>query len=133
MGAWRSLCIQEGLPDLEWNYRDACVCPFDVNRVWYTSSPTGTHTATLRLGGKEHAATGRRWCSPPERGSMTFDGDGRCISLTGGYVMDRRLGNTDGLGGVYGLCTALGLPTPTPAWLLRTPAQNWERLTGGSA
>ena len=133
VGAWRSLCIQEGLPDLEWNYRDACVCPFDVNRVWYTSSPTGTHTATLRLGGKEHAATGRRWCSPPERGSMTFDGDGRCISLTGGYVMDRRLGNTDGLGGVYGLCTALGLPTPTPAWLLRTPAQNWARLTGGSA
>ena len=62
---------------------------------------------------------------------MTFDAEGKCIAMTGGYIMDRRVGNTDGLGGVYGLCSALELPTPTPAWLLRTPAQNWARLTGG--
>mgnify|MGYP004342353955 CR=1 FL=1 len=57
--------------------------------------------------------------SPPECGSAQFDGDGRCVALTGGYVMDRRMGNTDGLGGIFGLCAALGLPTPLPAWLLR--------------
>lgn len=131
LAVWRSLRIAEGLPDLQWNYRDASICPYDVNRVWYTSSPTGTHTATLHLGDKEYSATGKRWVSPPERGSMTFDGNGKCISLTGGYIMDRRMGNTDGLGGVYGLCAALGLPTPTPAALLRTPTQNWGRLTGG--
>ena len=33
-----------------------------------------------RLGEQEHAPTGRRWESPPERGSLTFDGEGRCIS-----------------------------------------------------
>lgn len=104
----------------------------DVNRVWYTSQPTGTHTGTLRLGASEHAATGRRWEAAPERGSLTFDGEGKCIAMTGGYVMDRRAGNTAGLGGVYGLCAALGLPTPTPAWLLRTPTQLWSRVTGGS-
>ena len=64
--------------------------------------------------------------------NATFDGDGKCIAMTGGYIMDRRQGNTDGLGGVYGLCAALGLPTPSPAWLLRTPTQNWARLTGSS-
>ena len=126
LGAWRSLQIAEGLPDLQWNYRDASVCAHDVNRVWYTSRPTGTHTATLRLGDAEHAPTGRKWEGPPERGSMTFDGEGRCIALTGGYVMDRRMGNTEGLGGIYGLCVALGLPTPTPKWLLKTPTQLFQ-------
>jgi hypothetical protein len=132
LGAWCSLRISEGLPDLQWNYRDVSVDPYDVNRVWYTSSPTGTHTATLRLGDKEYAATGKRWVSPPERGSMTFDGNGKCISLTGGYIMDRRMGNTGGFGGIYGLCHSLGLPTPTPEWVLRTPVQNWGILTGST-
>jgi len=131
LAAWSSLRIADGLPDLNWNYRDAYVCPFDVNRVWFTSAPTGTHTASLLLGEKVHSPTGRSWVSPPERGSLTFDGEGQCIAMTGGYVMDRRMGNTEGLGGVYGLCTALGLPTPSPSWLLRTPTQNWARLTGG--
>ena len=132
LGAWRSFGLQQGLPDLAWNFRDVSVCPYDVNRVWYTSQPTGTHTGTLRLGEAEHAATGKRWEAPPERGSLTFDGEGKCIAMTGGYVMDRRMGNTEGLGGIYGLCVALGLPTPTPAWLLRTPTQIWSRVTGGS-
>ena len=128
--AMGGLRIADGLPDLQYNFRDLAVDPYDVNRVWYTSSPTGTHTRTLSLFGNEYEPTGRMWISPPERGSMTFDADGKCISLTGGYIMDRRMGNTEGLGGVYGLCDALGLPTPTPAWLLRTPTQNWGRLTG---
>lgn len=130
LSAWRGLRIAEGLPDLEMNVRDAAVDPFDVNRVWYTSAPTGTHTAALRLGNVVHQPTGRQWRSPPERGSMTFDAEGKCISLTGGYVLDRRMGNTDGLGGLYGLCAALALPTPSPTWLLRTPTQSWARLTG---
>lgn len=131
LGAWRGLKIAEGLPDLQMNFRDAFVCLHDVNRVWYTSSPTGTHSERLCLGEREFAATGNRWISPPERGSMTFDGAGRCIAMTGGYVMDRRMGNTEGLGGVYGLCTALHLPTPTPTWLLRTTAQTWAQITSG--
>mmetsp|Transcript_47217 Transcript_47217/g.95145 ORF Transcript_47217/g.95145 Transcript_47217/m.95145 type:complete len:432 (+) Transcript_47217:120-1415(+) len=125
--------LSEGLPDLAMNYRDAVVCEFDVNRVWYTSAPTGTHAGPLRLsvgggGDKEYPPTGKRWESPPERGSLTFDGKGRCVHATGGYTMDRRLGNTGGLGGVFGLCAALGIPPPSPAFLLRTPVQNWARL-----
>lgn len=133
VGASRGLRIAEGLPDLQLNCRDVSICPYDVNRVWYTTAPTGTHTQTLRLGEKEHAPTGRTWISPPERGSMTFDKDGKCIAITGGYVMDRRMGNTEGLGGVYGLCVALELPTPTPKWLLRTPMQLWGEVTAGGA
>lgn len=130
LGALDLMGIADGLPDLEYNYHDVAVCPYDVNRVWYTSAPTGTHTQPLPLFGTTHAPTGRKWISPPERGSLTFDGRGRCIAMTGGYVMDRRMGNTDGLGGVYGLCHSLGLPAPSPVWLLRTPTQNWAKLTG---
>jgi len=41
---------------------------------------------------------GKKWISPPECGSAQFDSEGKCIALTGGYVMDRRMGNTEGLG-----------------------------------
>ena len=131
LGAFGGFDLAGAMPDLDHRYRDARVCAFDANRVWYTSSPTGTHTRPLRLGKESHAPTGRRWESPPECGSAQFDADGKCVAVTGGYVMDRRMGNTDGLGGIFGLCVALGLPTPLPAWLLRTPTQNWQRLTGG--
>merc|ERR1712194_37230 len=98
------------------------------NRVWWTTQPTGTHTADLLLGGTTYPPTNKRWHSPPECGSATFDAEGRCFALTGGYVMDRRMGNTDGFGGVYGLAIAIGLRPPSPLWLARTPTQNWDRM-----
>mmetsp|Transcript_37869 Transcript_37869/g.122453 ORF Transcript_37869/g.122453 Transcript_37869/m.122453 type:complete len:406 (-) Transcript_37869:237-1454(-) len=120
--------LRKAFPDLEYSYRDVRVCPFDVNRVWYTYSRSGTHSATLRLLGSNYPPTGKRWEAPPECGSAQFDTEGRCVALTGGYVMDRRMGNTGGLGGLFGMCVALGIPTPYPAWLVRTPQQNWQRL-----
>jgi len=122
--------LEAAMPDLQMNYRDARPCAFDVNRVWFSSAPRGTHTAPLTLGGVTHPPTGRRWEAPPECGSATFDADGRCVCVTYGYVMDRRMGNTDGLGGIHGLCSALGLPMPVPKWMLRTPVQNLARLRG---
>jgi len=122
--------ITDAFPDLDYKWRDLRVCPFDVNRVWYTSSPLGTHLAELRLPtGEVLPATGRRWVSPPVCGSAQFDKDGRCIAITASYVMDRRLGNTRGLGGVLGLREAIGAPSPK-AWLARTPSQLWSAVSG---
>jgi len=42
--------------------------------------------------------------------------------------MDRRMGNTQGLGGIFGLCAAIGVPSPIPLFLLYTPLQNLERV-----
>lgn len=123
--------VTDAFPDLDYKWRDLRVCPFDVNRVWYTSSPVGTHLADLRLPTAEVVqATGRRWISPPVCGSAQFDRDGRCTAITASYVMDRRLGNTSGLGGVLGLREAIGAPSPK-AWLARTPSQLWGALSGG--
>lgn len=123
--------FKEAFSDLSYDYRDIRVCPYDTNRVWYTSSPSGTHTGTLKLGDKVYPPTGKRWVSPPECGSMQFDEEGKCVSVTGGYIMDRRLGNTNGLGGIFGVCAALEIPPPLPAFLLYTPTQNFARLQNG--
>jgi len=88
--------ISEAFPDVDYRWRDFRICPFDVNRVWYTCSPAGTHSADLNLGGEVLRATGRCWRSPPECGSATFDADGKCVYVTSGYVMDRRVDNTNG-------------------------------------
>jgi len=47
-------------------------------------------------------ATGKKVESPPQASSMTFNELGECTELTGGYVMDKNIGNTGGLGGVFG-------------------------------
>jgi len=41
--------------------------------------------------------------SPPQATSMTFNELGECTELTGGYIMDKNIGNTGGLGGVFGM------------------------------
>mmetsp|Transcript_69975 Transcript_69975/g.126071 ORF Transcript_69975/g.126071 Transcript_69975/m.126071 type:complete len:482 (-) Transcript_69975:141-1586(-) len=126
-----SIDLLGAFPDLDHQYRDLRTCPFDVNRVWFTSSPSGTHKAALRVGGQVLAPTGKQWRSPPVCGSMQFDRHGKCIAMTGDYPMDRRMGNTKGLPGLMGLLEALGSPSPW-AWTCRTPTQLWSSLIGGS-
>ena len=51
---------------------------------------------------------------------MTFNEKGQVTKVTVGVVMDRTLGNTGGLGGVFGLFYAIGSPLPFPE------AQPWK-------
>ena len=44
----------------------------------------------------------------PQTSSLTFNEQGEVTQLTVGYVMDKQLGNTGGLGGVFGIFYALG-------------------------
>jgi len=53
-------------------------------------------------------ATNKKVESPPQSCSMCFNDNGECTQLTVGYVMDKQLGNTGGLGGVYGILYAIG-------------------------
>ena len=46
--------------------------------------------------------------SVPQVLSMSFNREGECYKLTGGYSVDRTVGNTGGLGGVFGLIHAIG-------------------------
>jgi hypothetical protein len=109
--AFSSFNIREALPDLEENYSNFRVDPYDPYRIWYDVQGSGTRTGML--GGKE--GNGAKYQGPPEASSMTFDDDGFCTRLTAGAVMDPTIGNTGGLGGVFGIFYATGVPLPAIA------------------
>ena len=46
--------------------------------------------------------------------SLKFNEHGKVVLYTGGYVMDKTIGNTGGIGGVFGILYAIGKPLPFP-------------------
>ena len=103
--------LTTGFPDMKSNYHHFRVDPFETNRVWFQNRTTGTHTG--KLAGR-FEATGTAVECPPQALSMTFNESGKIVKITVGVVMDRTMGNTGGLGGVFGLFSAIGSPLPFP-------------------
>lgn len=125
LNAFGSFKVKDAFPDLadnSWFQVD----PLEPNRVWFFSRATGTHTGPLNFGAPI-APTGRRVQSPPQAQSMLFNEAGRVYTLTVGYCMDKRVGNTEGLGGVFALLKGIGKPLPVPeAQRLYTPSLRFE-------
>lgn len=76
--------LRKAFPDLNENYSNFRVDPYDPYRVWYDVKATGTRTGVLM--GKE--PDGSKLIGPAEVASMTFDDDGFCTRMTGGAVID---------------------------------------------
>jgi hypothetical protein len=91
-------------------YYNFNIDPYETNRVWFTSRLITTHAGDGPFG----KATQKKIDCPPQMNSLTFNEEGKIIRYTGGYVMDRTIGNTGGLGGVFGILYALGKPLPFP-------------------
>lgn len=87
-----SFKLKEALPDLKTNAWFQ-VDPLEPNRVWFFSPATGTHTGTLNLGAGI-PATGKSVRMPPQAQSLLFNEQGECYTLTVGYAMDKRIGNS---------------------------------------
>ena len=119
LAAFQSFKIEEGFPDAQFNYYHFRVDPFEPCRVWYDARFVGTNTGPL-IGGTL-PPTNKKVESPPQSCSMRFNENGECTQLTVGYVMDKQLGNTGGLGGVYGILYAIGYGLPFPE------AQPWQK------
>lgn len=111
LGAIGGFDLKAGIPDLTGNMHHFRVDPYIHSRVWFTTIAKGTHTGTLA---GAIAPTGKAFQSPPQACSLTFNEQGQVIEYTIGYAMDRRLGNTGGLGGVFGIFYAIGKPLPFP-------------------
>lgn len=125
INAFGSFKLQDALPDLRDNSWFQ-VDPLEPNRVWFFSRATGTHTGTLNFGAGL-PATGKAVRMPPQAQSMLFNEQGQCYTLTVGYAMDKRIGNTEGLGGVFGIVKAIGKPLPFPeGQRLYTPSLRYE-------
>ncbi len=92
----------------------------DGNRVWYTAKGYGVNEGPLLPFAPE--ATNLTVENPPQVCSITIDHEtGLITRYTIGYVSDRNVGNTGGLGGLYGILFALGKPLPFPE------AQPWKQ------
>lgn len=125
LNAFGSFKVKDAFPDLQDNSWFQ-VDPLEPNRVWFFSRATGTHTGTLNFA-RPIAPTGKQVCSPPQAQSMLFNEDGKVYTLTVGYCMDKRIGNTDGLGGVFALLKGIGQPLPFPeAQRLYNPSLRFE-------
>jgi hypothetical protein len=59
-------------------------------------------------------ATGKKVVCPPQAISLTFNEAGQVTKYTGGYVMDKTVGNSGGLGGIFGPLYAIGRGLPFP-------------------
>lgn len=116
--ALRGFDLLAAFPDLQQNYHAFRVDPWEPNRVWFQTRAFGTNTGDLM--GKP--ATGKRLELPPEMLSMTFNADGQVQKFTVGYVLDRTVGNTGGLGQAFGLFWGVGAPLPIPECRPFTPS-----------
>lgn len=110
LAALRSFKLLDAFPDMDNRFHFVRVDPFQHNRVWWHSRATATHTGPL-LG---KPATLKRLELPPQANSFLFNAQGQVEQVTIGYVLDRREGNTGGLGGAFGYFYGTGNPLPIP-------------------
>lgn len=75
----------------------------------------------------------QRVCGPPQTSSLTFNEQGKVVGHTMGYVMDRRIGNTGGLGGAFGLMYGIGIPLPVPEGRPLAPSWQLQLFNSGNS
>ena len=107
-----SVDVKAGFPDFQGEFYGFFVDPFDVNRVWYTARGYGTNTGPFPPFAP--VPTNKKVVNPPQVCSITFNEKGLATKYTIGYVVDRDVGTTGGLGGLYGIAYAIGRPLPFP-------------------
>ena len=111
IAAFGGFRLKDAVPDL----RDCAfftVDPVEPNRVWFFGRAIGTHTGPLKFGPATIAPTGKSIHMAPQASSLLFQPDGLAYTLTTGYCMDKRIGNSEGLGGLFGILKAVGKPLP---------------------
>jgi len=117
--------IKQAFPDLNPRFHHFRADPLDPGRVWFTSQASGTDNGAGFLGNKP---TGKSFSTPPQACSIKFDMTGLAIKYTIGHVMERSLGNTGGLGGIFGPAYAIGKPLPFPEANPWKPSKRYKTL-----
>lgn len=117
--------ILAAFPDLNPRFHHFRADPLDPGRIWFTSQASGTDSGAGFLGKKP---TGKSFSTPPQACSVKFNEDGLVVKYTIGHVMERSMGNTGGLGGVFGPAYALGSPLPFPEANPWKPSKRYRAL-----
>ena len=117
--------IKAAFPDLNPRFHHFRADPLDPGRIWFTSQASGTDNGVGFLGNKP---TGRSFSTPPQACSIKFNKEGLVEKYTIGHVMERSMGNTGGLGGVFGPAYAIGKPLPFPEANPWKPSKRYRLL-----
>ena len=92
------------------------------------------HEGTLRFGKVEYPPTHKKVVHTPQVFSFSFDNEGRVYKFTGGYPVDRTVGNAGGLGGLFGIVHAIGAELPlgpeSKPWKPSLEWEAWAKRTG---
>jgi len=102
--------VYGAFPDFDNRYSNFSVDPIEPGRVWFFVRLAATNTGGL-FGKKPN---GVRVQLPPQVYSFKFDEGGLIEELTVGYSIDRRQGDTGGVGGMFGLFLGVGQGLPFP-------------------
>lgn len=116
--------IRSAFPDINPRFHHFRIDPMDPGRVWFTSQASGTDTGGF-LG---NAPTGKRFETPPQACSVKIGENGLVTKYTIGHVMERSIGNTGGLGGIFGPAYAIGKPLPFPEANPWKPSKRYRAL-----
>jgi hypothetical protein len=111
LAAGKFFNLRSSFPDLDYRAHDFRIDAQNPFTVRCTSRLVGTMRGSLRLRNEVVEANGKIMRGPPEAIGMTFDErTGKLRKLCSEFVMDRQVGNTNGLSGVKAAATVAGLP-----------------------
>lgn len=116
--------IKSAFPDISPGFHHFRADPLDPGRVWFTSTASGTDTGGF-LGNEP---TGKRFETPPQACSVKWNAEGKVTKYTIGHVMERSIGNTGGLGGIFGPAYAIGKGLPFPEARPWKPSKRYRAL-----
>lgn len=95
------------------NFFGFTVDPIQTNRVWFFSRQVAKHIAPFMGAQPQFTKDDGILTLPPQVMHMDFNADG-LVKEFGFYTVDRRQGNTGGLGGAFGYFYGVGKPLPIP-------------------
>jgi len=124
--AFTSFKVDDAFPNSQQNFFGFTVDPLETNRVWFFSRAEMVHTGALKFGSVVYPPTNKTVIHTPQVFSVTFDDEGRVSKFTGGYSVDRTIGNAGGLGGLFGIIHAIGGSLPFPEGKPWKPSLQWE-------
>jgi len=110
LAALKSFSLEESFNTRQ-NFFGYNVDPLQPNRVWFFTRAVATQIAPF-LGTQPEDAKGDL-VMPPQLFHADFNEDG-LVKEVGFYTVDRRQGNTGGLGGAFGYFYGVGKPLPIP-------------------
>jgi hypothetical protein len=122
LGALKSFSLDVAF-DIQQNYYGFYVDPLQTNRVWFFTRQVAKHVA--EFAGVQ--PTGKELTLPPQLMHLDFNDDG-LVKEFGFYTVDRRQGNTGGLGGAFGYFNGVGKPLPIREAMPYKPSFRFKML-----